>query len=316
MSRSFDRIDYTLRPAKYVERRMLRDVFRRVAAFDAPETYVYVGFGSVWFADFILFHRALGVRDMISIESSVKAKQRVTDNAPFAIDLRFARSERVLPGLDWSRRQFIWLDYDDAITPNKLIDADIVASSAKSGTLFAVSLRADKATQVDTAGPPGSQIADFVDTFGAESLPQGAAEEDLFGWPFASLSRTMVEMRIEAALAVRNGLGGEPMTYRPVCSFNYADGIYMTTLVGMFVSESEADFFDRCAFDGLDFLPALGSTIKIDLPIMTPKEVARIEAQLPLATGKTLDLGSVPERQAARLTGLYRHLPSYMVAEN
>lgn len=295
---------------------MLRDVFRRVAPFDAPEAYVYVGFGSVWFADFVLFHRALGVRDMISIESSTKAKERVADNAPFAIDLRFARSERILPHLDWARRQFIWLDYDDAIDPNKLIDCDIVASKAYSGTLFAASLRADAATQGDANGAPGSQIKDFVDTFGAEALPEGVSEEDLFGWPFAKLSRAMLEMRIEAALAVRNGLGDEPVAFRPICSFDYADGIYMTTLVGMFVTESESADFDRCAFDGLDFLPELGATIKIDLPIMTPREVARIEAQLPLAAGRLLELGSVPPRQAERLMKLYRHLPSYMVAEN
>lgn len=316
MSRSFDRIDYTLRPAKYVERRMLRDIFRRVAPFDTPEDYVYVGFGSVWFADFILFHRALGVRDMISIESSTKAKDRVADNAPFAIDLRFARSERVLPHLDWTRHQFIWLDYDDAIDPNKLIDCDIVATNARSGTLFAASLRADAASQGNMAGTPGSQIKDFVDTFGADAMPAGLFDEDLLGWPFAELSRTMLEMRIEAALAVRNGLGGEPVSFQPICSFNYADGIYMTTLVGMFVTESENDTFARCGFEKLDFIPSVGATIKIDLPIMTPREIARIEAQLPLAVGKSLNLGSVPLRHADRLEKLYRHLPNYMVAEN
>ena len=52
MSRSFERIDYSLRPAKHAERRMLCDVFRRLKPFGPVEDYVYVGFGSVWFSDF------------------------------------------------------------------------------------------------------------------------------------------------------------------------------------------------------------------------------------------------------------------------
>ena len=60
---SFRRIDYSLRPAKHAERRMLCDVFRRLTHFQPVETYCYVGFGSVWFSDFVLFHRALGVSE-------------------------------------------------------------------------------------------------------------------------------------------------------------------------------------------------------------------------------------------------------------
>lgn len=78
MSGSFRRIDYSLRPAKHAERRMMCDVFRRLRPFGRVEDYMYVGFGSVWFSDFSLFHRALGIRDMLSIEKERSAEQRFT----------------------------------------------------------------------------------------------------------------------------------------------------------------------------------------------------------------------------------------------
>lgn len=315
MSGSFDRIDYTVRPAKYAERRMLRDIFRRVSPFASPEDYVYVGFGSVWFADFSLFHRGLGVREMVSIESSVKAVQRVTDNAPFNISLKFDRSERVLPTLDWSRLQFMWLDYDDAIDPNKLRDVDFVARKARSGSLLAVTVRASEAKEYDPTGDIGASTASFRQKFDPGLYPAEIDDGDLMGYPFCTLSRSMLQTKIEDALDVRNSKADDPVRFQPICSIDYADGVLMTTLVGMFHSESDAQRMTECGFDRLDFLPALGSIIRIEVPLMTPREIRLIESQLPLVDGQELDIGSIPEKQVERLVKLYRHLPAFMVAE-
>jgi hypothetical protein len=54
---------------------MLCEIFGRVHPFQPVDEYVYVGFGSVWFQDFILFHRHLGMRDMISIERDADARE-------------------------------------------------------------------------------------------------------------------------------------------------------------------------------------------------------------------------------------------------
>ena len=120
MSASFKRIDYSLRPAKHAERRMLCDVFRRLRPFGRVEDYVYVGFGSVWFSDFSLFHRALGIRDMISIEAADTAKERIEANKPFRIPVDYRTSNDALPDLDWLRNQFLWLDYDDPMSTDML----------------------------------------------------------------------------------------------------------------------------------------------------------------------------------------------------
>jgi hypothetical protein len=102
MSASFRRIDYSLRPAKHAERRMLCDIFRRLRPFGRIEDYVYVGFGSVWFSDFALFHRALGIKRMISIEQAETARDRIEANKPFQIPVIYNQSTNVLPTLDWS----------------------------------------------------------------------------------------------------------------------------------------------------------------------------------------------------------------------
>ena len=84
MAPSFRKIDYSVRPAKHAERKMLLEIFRHFSVFAPMREYRYVGLGSVWFSDFQLFHRALGIPDMISIEREKNAEARIRKNIPFA----------------------------------------------------------------------------------------------------------------------------------------------------------------------------------------------------------------------------------------
>jgi hypothetical protein len=79
---TFERFNYTLRPAKNVERKMLCDAFARLARIERLSDYRYVGFGSLSFADFALFHRRLGFREMVSIERRETARSRFEFNRP------------------------------------------------------------------------------------------------------------------------------------------------------------------------------------------------------------------------------------------
>lgn len=65
MPGSYRIINYPLRPAKAIERRMLCAAFERLHPFQRIERYRYVGFGSIYFSDFQLLHRQLGITDML-----------------------------------------------------------------------------------------------------------------------------------------------------------------------------------------------------------------------------------------------------------
>ncbi len=320
MSASFKRIDYSLRPAKHAERRMLCDVFRRLRPFGRIEEYIYVGFGSVWFSDFILFHRALGIRDMISIEQAVHAKQRIDDNKPFRISIDYRTSTDVLPELNWARNNILWLDYDDPLSTSMLLDMATVAGRAGSGTVLAVSVQCSQARQVAEVaeaptGSPGT-LSHFINSFGRERVPPETAEDQLFGWPFGALSRVMVLQEIEAALAVRNACTeGNEIHFNPICEIEYEDGAKMTTLVGMFCSTSDVPKFEECHFETLDFLQSVSGPVRISVPKLTVREFKKLESQLPLLEGDTLELGSIPLAEARQFSKMYRYLPNFAVLE-
>src|SRR5947208_3271845 len=90
------RINYALRPAKSIERKMLTEAFGCLASFGRVSAYRYVGFGSPFFSDFILFHRTLGINNMISIEQDVDHRERFAFNRPFScIQLEYGSSNEI-----------------------------------------------------------------------------------------------------------------------------------------------------------------------------------------------------------------------------
>src|SRR5437879_5407175 len=108
MPPSYEKINYGLRPAKSVERKMLRDAFKKLSEFGTLESYRYVGFGSTYFSDFFLFHKSLGITNMTSIEKDVANRDRFLFNIPYnCIGIEFGESGNVLPSLPWNTRTIL-----------------------------------------------------------------------------------------------------------------------------------------------------------------------------------------------------------------
>jgi len=316
---SFRKINYSLRPAKHAERKMMGELFRRLAAFAPLEEYRYVGLGSVWFADFSLYHKALGIADMISIERATGNRARFEANRPFNIQMKFMTTTLALPELDWTKRSIVWLDYDGVISTDILLDARLVGGSCRSGTIVAISVNCGRADEVNAAedDPSGPTALDrFRETFGRERVANDITDDDLLGRRFAKLSRDMVLAEIEEAVALRNGQGNPQCFFDPIVSFSYKDDAPMTTIVGVFYDEPERERFDKCHFSELDFLRAGNELIDIQVPKLTIKELRYLENQLPLADGHNLQLeGDIPEKEASAFEKLYRYLPNFATLE-
>ena len=172
MKPSFQQINYSLRPAKHTERRMLCDIFRKASHFHRLSDYTYVGFGGIEFSDFILFHRSLGIREMVSIERAHQTISRIEGNKPFnTIKIVGTSSSIALPKLSWEQPHILWLDNDDPLAPNMLLDVATVANHAASGSMLAVSFQCHKAPEIQEAlDKKMNPVSKFVSNFGRDEL--------------------------------------------------------------------------------------------------------------------------------------------------
>lgn len=111
---SYEKINYSLRPAKNIERKMLCEVITRLSLIQSIEKYRYIGFGSPYFTDFVLLHKMFGINDLISIEKDKFNEARFIFNKPYScIDMMFEDSHDALKKIkNWKKPTILWLDYD------------------------------------------------------------------------------------------------------------------------------------------------------------------------------------------------------------
>jgi hypothetical protein len=317
MTASYRLIDYSLRPAKFAERRMLSEMFSRLKAFGSLESYRYIGFGSIWFTDCVLFHRALGIEDIISIEKEQAHQARFDFNNPYrGIELRMGTAAEVLPGLDWTHRSIVWLDYDDPLSPSILDDVRTIATRAMSGTALAVSVQTgglvDKRPileePIDISEPE-----QFREAFGDARTPLALNAAALRGWTLSKTSRSIISDEIEAGLQVSNAgrSAGQALQFRVIGAFEYADGAKMTTLVGVFVDQGQNGLFESAGFRELPFYRNGEDALRIKVPLLTPREMRHLDRSLPCPNGDALDLGPIPESDGKNYAKLYRYLPNF-----
>jgi hypothetical protein len=288
MAGSFRKIDYRLRPAKHVERLMLCDTFRRLR-FAALERYQYVGMGSVYFSDFSLFHRALGIKSMKSMEDSdtPTVQKRFEDNRPFSnIELLWGRSGAVLPRVDLERETILWLDYDGRLDLSVLNDLSSVVGRIGNGSFLTISVQClpDQGKDIegyDYSESDASPLLSYIKhVFGKDRIHPKWKEADLVGWGTARLFWELLTNELRSTLVQRNGIGDQ-FEAEQVVHFHYSDGAYMLTIGWIFFTAPYRQLFDQGAFSELDFYRSGSEPFKIALPLLTLRELRHLERQLP-----------------------------------
>src|SRR5207302_11406237 len=108
---------------------------------------------------------------------------------------------------------------------------------------------------------------------------------DLAKWGLASVSRDIIHDRIEKTLKDRNGPIEAPsrVNYEQLFHFQYADGVKMVTIGGLFTDSRDAQKLNSKHFSDLDFIrTALASDpYRIESPILTLREIRYLDERLP-----------------------------------
>lgn len=305
-------IDYRIRPAKHVERRMLAELLRCLNPFGRLESYRYIGFGAIYFSDFILFHRALGITNMLSMERDAAQEARFLFNVPYScIELDFRDSNAVLPSIqDWEVRTIAWLDYTDKINGSILADITCFLSHACPGSVLLVSVNC-KADQLEE-GP----LERLLERVGKDRVPKDLTDAQVVGQNLRLVSKRLIDNAIRDALETRNGMRkqGTRLQYRQLVNFHYADGVRMLTVGGILVDEGQPDIYQACGFGRLDFLKTGDEAYEIEVPLLTVKEKKHLDGLLP-SRGQTLAFPQIPKDEITRYEKIYRYFPSFVDAE-
>jgi len=316
---SHRKVDYRVRPAKSIERKMLVEAFRRLSEFGALNSYQYVGMGSLFFTDFTLVHRSLGIESLISIEdtSDPAVKARFKFNVPFGhIDLRYGHSNTELTKVPWSARSIVWMDYDGTMERSVLRDVEYLAGVVPQGSIILFSVNASSLPKLEEEDGDASKVS-LVDrlkqALGAHAVPYETKSSDLSGWGVAKVYREIIDSSIAKALVVRNSKlpPGAKLRYKQLFNFHYSDNAKMLTVGGVIYDAGQEATFAKCAFGQLGFIRPEADAFVIDAPNLTFREMRELDAKLPhSATGLP-----VPAADVEKYTRTYRYFPRFVEAE-
>ena len=305
-SESYLKVAYDLRPAKQTERRMLIDALQRLAlsGFDIGD-YQYTGFGSIFFVDFILFHKLLGLKRLLSVEYSEKIEKRVKFNRPFKqIDISMNSITDVIPTLSADRKHLLWLDYDDVLKKSHIADLVLAGTYLPPGSILLVT--------VDVEPPGGEQDGPnewkqhFEDQAGDYLGPFTQLES------FAESNLLTVNTRV-LERAIASGLVAREARFLPLFWFVYQDGHKMLTLGGMIATDAEARKVEGSTLRGAGYYRGefSGEPYSIRVPNLTRKERMYLDREMPCADNWTTDEFELDLESIRDYREVYRYLPAY-----
>lgn len=190
---SFDVVNYSLRPSKSIQRQL---VFEGVAKLKSQldlDRLAYIGFGSIWFTDFVLAHKLLGIDDMVSIECNDVGYHRALFNSPFAtVRVRHGFSSAVLPTLYEDdiirgRPWLVWLDYDYEFNATLRDDVVALVENAPANSILLITFNGNEMKY----GAAPDRPEHLRGLFGAavpDDLPKRACKDERMQETLADLS--------------------------------------------------------------------------------------------------------------------------------
>jgi hypothetical protein len=297
-----------MRPAKHIERMLVLDGLRRLRSISPLPTYTYVGFGALYFVDFNLAHRALGITNMTSLERDKAFALRCEFNKPFdSVDVLAQDSTTHFANAQFAGPTIAWPDYTDQLTSGILGDIDTLCLRLPAGSVVLVTVCA-AVDQVPKA--PHGRLAKLEQRVGEAAVPLGTTDADLDGWDKAGVLREIINDRIEASVVAR----ADGTQYQQLFNIRYRDGARMLTIGGVLWDNTMTDQMAACGWADLEsYRPGLDA-LTVEVPELTLKEMAALDAQLPNGTATAASPG-LPQNDVNAYKAYYRYYPKYALVD-
>lgn len=288
---------YAFRPAKRIQRLMLCDALGALRLLRPLEEYQYIGFGHWQFVDFELMRRAVGVRQMFSIERNTNEQARFEENAPFEeIRLLFDTAFACLQSdeIDLSKPTIAWLDYTARLDSSVLQDLRLLAEKVPVGSVVAATFNCHPDRE--------DQRLEALERAVGE-VPGDVREDDLDRDGLPRVQRRILVEQLEGTAQKR----GDNASISQFMFLRYKDRAPMAFWAGLVGDGSEAiattmDTLGRYEQfrDGDDFLD-------VSVPQLSTREVIALNKSI--SEGNPPSLRGVPEDQCEAYGRLHRWYP-------
>jgi len=307
---SFDSINYSLRPSKSVQRGIIFEGLKALLSAMNLQNPIYIGFGSIWFSDFVMAHKVLEIDEMISIEADEVGFRRAEFNRAYrSIRVIEGRSEERIPELlnqagYQARPWIVWLDYDGALDEDKAEEMRWLVLNAPPNSIVLFTFSATQNAYGRPTHRPG-RIADILGDVVPDELSSDVCDKENLPQTLANLSMDF----LSSVVADNARPGGFIRSFQ----VPYFDSVGMVTVGGVLPAVGTAPSARAVVADP-KWKGIVGEMIQA--PPMTLREVAVLQAELPcvgdLTRARVQELGfDLLDHQIRSFQKYYKYLPNF-----
>ncbi len=242
-------IDYELRPAKNVDRRVFVDLLARSERYLTLADATYVSMGGYPMTDHRMIHRRLDIENLVSIDGDPEVVQRQNFNKPTekCICLHLQSGELIEDlddilsrnNIDVEARKVIWLDYTKPNTLdtqlnefegllNKAAEHDIVRITLNANN---DALKYETGKNLDALALRNARFQALEKMIGSY-LPNGSSPKDLSNSSFPMLLSKILGRAAESAFPP-----ADKFSFFPLSTIAYQDGQRMLTMTGIVIDK-------------------------------------------------------------------------------
>lgn len=309
---SFDAVNYSIRPNKAVERRIVFSGLAKLSRIVDLSSYRYIGLGSLWFVDFLMAHKLLRIDSMKSIEDSEIGYNRSSFNCPLScIDVIRGESTLVIPTLDLGKTlSLVWFDYDSSIGGPAIRDIAMLAPRCAPNSILIVTINAKKddlPTKDENDADIDSETS--LRRIAGDLVPTPLPSKRFQRQNYPMLLREILANQLQSATVN----SGRQECFIKLFDLVYSDGTPMVTVGGILAALDKADAIRQLVaspeWEGMLSEP-------ISMPPLTVKEKLALDRMMPSAISPTdaqmNEIGFQLKREQIDMYHRhYRHYPMF-----
>lgn len=279
-------IDYELRPAKNVDRRVFVDLLARSERHMTLEGASYTSMGGYPMTDHRMIHRRLGIENLVSIDGNSDVVSRQNFNKPtekcvclnmFSNDL-IDNLDNVFEdqAIDLQARKVIWLDYTSPCSlADQLNEFESLLRKVAVHDIIRITLNANNdalkysvkegADQEEIRQARFKKLEDMVGAY----LPHGSSDDNISKSNFPVLLAKILGIAARKALPANGS-----HTFLPLSTVSYKDGQRMLTMTGIVIEKQNVDnFLNLTNFKSWPFFSEKFEDVKfLTVAVLTMKE--------------------------------------------
>ena len=307
---SFDVVNYSLRPSKNIQRQIVFDGIRTLKSRLGLSNMVYVGFGSIWFIDFVMAHKLLDIEDMISMESDEIGYRRAAFNKPYAtVRVCHGHSSELLTKLyndsNFSVRPWVvWLDYDGYLDEALRDDIRSVIEKSPSNTVFLITFNGNE-TRYGRPPERTTRLRELLGDVVPDDLSRVKCKGD-------NMQETLADLTIDFMKSI-GAESARPGGFEPAFRIIYKDNSPMVTVGGIMSSIEKSDAAKSVI--GTETWKCRPE-MRIVAPLLTIRETTTLQSLLPSADGLSRNIVrakgfDLEDGQIESFRKYYREYPTF-----